>query len=103
MSDSESLRPLQVAVLDRARLDELWGDLESLASHLVVVLRYAPNTDHACTYERVSMAQAKEALHAHTAHGVQLRYEYAGNCWCDTLLPINDGAKLVRVNDTFGK
>ncbi len=43
----------------------------------------------------LDLPAARRALVA--GAGVQLRYRHAGTAWCDTLLPVGGGVRIVRM------
>lgn len=95
------LPPLQEAVLDEATLDQLFLDIAAAAALVSVSLK-AGATARAGDLPRAGsggdeLAVARRALGDGTALGVQIRYRFAGSAWCDTLLRLPSGVRLVRV------
>ncbi|MCA9134013.1 MAG: hypothetical protein KDA45_12690 [Planctomycetales bacterium] len=43
-----------------------------------------------------TLAEAQSHFQAGTAQAIQIRYRYAGETWCDTLMPQADGVKIIR-------
>lgn len=90
------LPPLQQATLDRATVTALFADLANCTQVLAVIPRHATRTLVAAT--TIDLATAQAELHAGTLRGVQIRYRHERREWCDTLLPLPDGAaRLVRI------
>ncbi|WP_437475844.1 hypothetical protein WME75_24615 [Sorangium sp. So ce1014] len=95
------LPPLQEAVLDEATLEQLFLDIVG-AAELVSVSLKAGATARAGDRPRAGsggdeLALARRALGDGTALGVQIRYRFGGSEWCDTLLRLPSGVRLVRV------
>ena len=95
MTDSITLADVQEAVLDDATLRQLFFDLSQLAQIVEVRLKAAERayaTDSAPTLEA-----ARHAVSTREALAVQLRYRYGNSEWIDTLLRVDGGFRLVRV------
>ncbi|WP_437825850.1 hypothetical protein [Sorangium sp. So ce1153] len=93
------LPPLQEAALDEATLDRLFLDIAE-AAELVSVSLKADATARAGDVPRAGrdeLVLARRALRDGTALGAQIRYRFAGSEWCDTLLRMPSGVRLVRV------
>lgn len=96
------LPPLQEAVLDEATLDRLFFDIAEAAEVVSVSLK-ASASARVGDRPRAGrggddLALARRALGDDgTALGVQIRYRFGGSEWCDTLLRLPSGVRLVRV------
>jgi hypothetical protein len=44
-----------------------------------------------------TLDEAQELLLSARARGLQLRYSFSGCQWCDTLMPVSSGVRLVRI------
>jgi hypothetical protein len=96
MSDDDLRLPgLDVAVLDLATVEQLFFDIGAAGTLLGVQVKGGAEA-HASDADG-SLAAARDAFIERRAHGVQIRYVYAGEEWCDTLLAVGDGARLVRL------
>jgi hypothetical protein len=94
MSAAESELPeLQDQVLPWDTVQTLLLDLRDAAELLGVMVKGAPDA-HA-TGAAPDLGAARVALEG--GRGVQLRYRFQGTEWCDTLLPVTDGVRLVRI------
>ncbi len=100
--EAPPLAPLQVASLDDAKLDDLFTDLEALAVDLEVTLRHQAVGGEVSegAYQRSSLSEARASLRAREVLGVKIRYAFGGARWWDTLIPLESGARLVRMKDT---
>lgn len=89
------MRPevLHRAELDAATLAALFADLAGLCTVHEVRIRHARGASPTDS----SLAGAQEALAAGSASGVQIRYVWHGEAWCDTLVPSGNGARLTRI------
>lgn len=97
MSDpAPKLPALQQTVLDAATLEALFRDLAQCTQILAVLPKGAPQAyagDRA-----ISLDAAREGLASGAFRGVQVRYRYDGQEWCDTLLATPGGVRLVRIS-----
>jgi hypothetical protein len=50
----------------------------------------------ATTDDTVPLAAAESAFIADEAHAIQVRYQFEGEVWCDTILPGNPTTKIIR-------
>jgi hypothetical protein len=87
------LADLQDAELDRETLDQLFFDLSQLAQ--LVEVRVKGAVDGYAAEAQPTLEKASTLLAEGFA--VQLRYIYQGSEWIDTLLPLEGGARLIRV------
>jgi hypothetical protein len=94
-AEGAPLPPVQVAILDDATLDALFGDLERGAALLGVQVKARPGAYAAD--EAPSLRRARELLLSGAALGVQIRYRLGAEVWCDTLMRTPAGVRLVRV------
>lgn len=44
----------------------------------------------------VTLSQARDAFASGTARAIQIRYEFEGEMWCDTILPDEPTTKIIR-------
>lgn len=92
---SHPLPPLYESELDEATVDQLFFDVAELGTPVEVLLKLAPNERAEETAP--SLVGARSALRTGRARGVQLRYVHEGRAWCDTLLRLPTGTRLVRM------
>lgn len=100
MTESIALAQVQEAVLDDGTLQQLFFDLSQLAQIVEVRLKAAERayaTDSAPTLEA-----ARHAVATRDALAVQLRYRYRNAEWIDTILRVDGGFRLVRVQAPTG-
>ena len=103
MSDpapSLPLPPVQQAPLDPATLAALFRDLAACTQVLAVTPRRAGPPQRETPLTTISLAQAAAGLQSGEFRGVQIRYRYEGQNWCDTLMARPDGIRLVRISET---
>lgn len=87
--------PLMVeGVLDAAALRQLFADIESAAS-LIGVREKGGQAEYAAG-EVMPPAVALGRLQGGTARAVQIRYQYDGYEWTDTILAVATGFRVVR-------
>lgn len=95
MSGRVPLAELARARLDGPTLDALEADLAQLTRVLEVQVKGAPTVCAAGAAPDLAAALAQ--LRAGAVRGVQVRYAYRGEVWCDTLLAGPAGIRLVRL------
>lgn len=87
---------LYEGTLDDARLDALVDDWSGCAQVVEVRCKQGPTT-HAD--QPVALADAVALLRARRCRAVQVRYEWEGAMWSDTLLAAPQGFRLVRMQE----
>ncbi len=86
--------PMSDAVLTNEQVTALFRDLEALATiHEISVKGRRSTTDSTPQ----SLGVAQQMLINREVFGIQLRYRHDGQDWCDTLMPVKDGIRLVRI------
>lgn len=88
----EPLPELRDATLDEQGLAELLQELGALTE--VREVRVKGNAATRGVSVEPSLDGARAAIAAGAA--VQIRYEYRGQIWCDTLMPQADRVRLIR-------
>ena len=99
LNDASDLPELHQGNLDWEYVDDLARDLSQLTQIYSVVPRIRGATPGQAP-PQYSLDEAFAGLRAGTLMGVQVRYSYNGEDWCDTLLPSPGGARLVRMSDS---
>lgn len=89
------LPDVQQAVLDSATLQALFRDLAQFTQILAVIPKMAAAAMVA--EQGIDLDNARAGLISGTYRGVQVRYRYDNQEWCDTLLNTPAGIKLVRI------
>ena len=92
--DSPPLPEVFEAMLDDRTLDDLFFDVSLLPGPVDVRWKAAP--DVRADEAPISLDEAREVLRSGRARAVQLRYVHEGKGWCDTLLRLPGGTRLVR-------
>jgi len=97
--DLTELPPMREAMLSVEQVQQLFADIEALASEILLMQR-SPRSQRA-TSARVSTAEqlrtAKDALLSSTLPRVQIRYHWQAMNWIDTLERRDDGVRLIRI------
>ncbi len=97
MTDAAPKLPaLQQTVLDVPTLAALFRDLAHCTQILAVLPKGAPQAYAA--EKAISLDAAREGLASGAFRGVQIRYRYENQDWCDTLLATASGVRLVRIS-----
>ena len=100
MDEIPPLPDLHNGDLDAATLARLFEDLANHAEVLEVTLKAAPGEYAGAGATSLPAAQA--ALEGRTIRGAQVRYRWAGEAWCDTLLVTPAGWRIVRMRMDSG-
>jgi hypothetical protein len=89
------LPPMSDAVLDAQQLAALFGDYHACLDAVEILVKRGPG--YASDGPQPSLSEAQQLLAAGAVRGLQVRYRYQGAQWCDTLLPVEGGVRLVRI------
>ena len=102
MAESAPRLPdVQQAVLDAPTLEALFRDLAHCTQILAVVPKTAPGSRVA--EHSIPLEAARVGLTSGAFCGVQVRYRYDQQEWCDTLIATPTGVRLVRIcTDSIG-
>lgn len=92
------LPPVQQAILDAETLAALVRDLNECAQIDDVLLKGdAPTMIATSQREIVQLDDAVLRMQRGEVRGVQVRYRYDGQSWCDTLMHGSEGVRLTRI------
>lgn len=91
--EESPLPELHDAVLDAGTLASLLNDLEVVAE--VLEVRAKGGASQRGVSLRPSVSDARTALG--DGQSVQVRYAHGGATWCDTLMPVSGGVRVVRM------
>jgi len=83
------------SILDADTLNQLFEDVSQCTHLIEVIVKYGrhtqtPDANH-------TLAEAKQLLADGSARGIQLRYQYDGAQWWDTLMRTPAGTRIVRI------
>lgn len=92
--EPEPLPELLEAFWPREQVAALFDDLKDGADVTHVQLRRSGR--HGIQDSAVELDDAKAAFLAGEAIAIQVKYCFEGQAWCDTILPQQMGAKVVR-------
>ncbi|HET6407737.1 MAG TPA: 4Fe-4S dicluster domain-containing protein [Chthoniobacteraceae bacterium] len=95
--DDVPLPEMSDAVLGSQELAALFGDYRACTSAVRIQLKSGPGL--VAPHASPTLDEAIELLLTRRVRGVQLRYEFSGSQWCDTLMPVDSGVRLVRVKE----
>jgi hypothetical protein len=93
--DDLPLPPLSDALLDRDQLAALFQDYRACATGLQIQLKTGPGL--VLPHSTPSLDDAQTMLLAGKLRGLQLRYRFGDQNWCDTLMLVPTGVRLVRI------
>ena len=98
--DLAELPPMREALLSEEQVRQLFSDIDSLASDILLMQRSARSqratASKATTAEQLRTAQ--ESLLSGNVPRVQIRYHWQEANWIDTLEARDDGVRLVRIS-----
>ena len=89
------LPEVREAILQDDEVAALVRDLRSCAEVHEVLVRSAPRQQPQSG--TVMLDEAAQMLMERTVRGVQIRYRFDGFDWIDTLMPVAEGIRLVRI------
>lgn len=102
LSGGDVLPDLQQSVLDQATLEQLFVDLAALTEITEIIPKMSAE-GYVPEQSRMNLDEARGLLFGGQVRGLQIRYNYQGSQWWDTLLPVpgNEGFRIVRIQHDF--
>lgn len=91
----EKLPPMSDAVLDDAALACLFRDIGALTQVDEIIIKHRPG--RLSNQQQVTLDEAHAMIRHRQVRGVQIRYRHNGEHWRDTLMPLAEGVRLVRI------
>ncbi|MGJ8649713.1 MAG: hypothetical protein ACSHX4_05090 [Opitutaceae bacterium] len=98
MSTETPLPELHQTVLTPDHLNALFNDLESCTEILLVMPKAAPGY---VGIKEVSLEEGKTLLVNGSLRGLQIRYQYQGAEWWDTLINRDGQIHITRIQQNF--
>lgn len=97
--DLSELPPMREAVLAQNEVEDLFTDIEQLATEIQLMQRSAStNSDRGQKLDdREKLAEARQALLTGTVLRLQIRYRWQDSLWIDTLKRSSEGFHIVRI------
>lgn len=93
------LPDLHEALLDAPSIEALFEDIAQHARIVEITVR--GSSQRRAQAMPPSLDDARAQLGSPECRGVQLRYDFEGKEWWDTLIPQSDGVRLVRIAHTW--
>ncbi|WP_442483233.1 hypothetical protein [Aeoliella sp. SH292] len=87
---------LYQATIDNATLTELFRDIAALGMDVEVIPKQ--NAREQVGVASMTLTEAYTALREQSIRATQVRYTHAGQRWCDTIAPSDNGWRLIRIN-----
>lgn len=103
-NDSGGQTPLE-AEWDREKVGSLFDDLQQAVAtkqaeiHHIQVRTSAPGAAKDC---QATLEEARRLLESDQARAIQIRYTFAGESWCDTLMVFPESIRVVRTQEIDG-
>ncbi|MEZ6102352.1 MAG: hypothetical protein R3E01_25720 [Pirellulaceae bacterium] len=95
-AESEAEQPqMYEAIWPPEQIDALFVDLESGAEVRHVQVRTSV-PEQRPQDAQTTLSEAQRMLHRGTARAIQIQYLFDGQVWCDTLMVLPDGIRIVR-------
>lgn len=94
--DDQPLPAMSDAILDSAAVAALFQDYRACATALRIQLKSGPG--FVLPHSAPSLDEVESLLLARNLRGVQLHYRFRDQNWCDTLMPVASGVRLVRIS-----
>lgn len=98
MSATKPLPELHQSILDASMLDALFSDLEACANIIAVIPKFAMGY---ISQEVLTLEEGQSLFREGKLRGLQVRYQYQGDEWWDTLIAIPNGARITRIKQEF--
>jgi MauM/NapG family ferredoxin protein len=95
IAEEIQLPPLHEGLLDVDQLHALARDLEAVAEVFEVRTKGAPRGHSSA--EPLDLMQAMQRLESGEVRGVQVSYCYQDEVWCDTILALSTGFRVLRM------
>jgi hypothetical protein len=83
------------AVLDREQLAALFRDYQACVGGVNIIVKRGPG--FVIGGAPPTLLEAEQLLTTGAARGLQIRYTYDQVQWLDTLMPVANGIRLVRI------
>lgn len=100
-AEEHSLPDMQTSDLDRETLESLIKDIEDCTNVLEVIPKYGAES-YVADQSNLTLREAYLMLVDRRLRGMQIRYEYHGSQWWDTLMASGEsGVRLVRIKHDF--
>lgn len=93
--EQEKLPQMSEAVLTDDELAALVRDLRACTEVDEIILKTSPG--RVDDQQLPTLDDAAQMLFERSVRGVQIRYRYGDASWMDTLMPVADGIRLVRI------
>ena len=102
MTMENELPALQESVLDAGTLEALFADLEA-CTEITEVIPKAAAEGYVPECSELTLHEARALLCSGQIRGLQIRYNYQGSQWWDTLLPDSNSNnfRIVRIQHDF--
>ena len=82
---------------EHEKVDALFRDLEQGAKVLHVQVRGTSSQASGSGADRaVTLKEAHRLFHLKEVQSIQIRYEFSGQVWCDTLIVIPEAVRIIR-------
>lgn len=100
MSEPSITTPIQEAFLDEATVSQLFFDIGAAGELIDITYKHVGARRAAPVAGPPSLADARRALTSGEVAAVQVRYQFRGEEWWDTLVRIRTGVRLIRISHT---
>lgn len=96
------LPDLHDAILDRATVEQLFRDIELCTGIVEVIPKFGAQS-YVPESSSFTLEELRELLLSQKLRGLQIRYQYDGSTWWDTILVVPRGYRIVRIQHDFAR
>ncbi len=94
------LADLTTSELDAPALEALLGDIQLLTTISGIIPKFAPQAN-VPENANLTLAEARILLETKAVRGLQIRYQYEGSTWWDTIMNVGTSWRLIRIRHDF--
>ena len=94
-SEEDPLPEIGEGLLIPSELAQLFRDYDRCTGSVEIVVK--GGRGYVTNQSQPKLQEAEQLLLQRGVRGIQVRYEYEGARWCDTLMPTDGGVRLVRI------
>ena len=100
VEEPQALPELTESLLGADQLADLFRDIGALTQVVEIIPKQGPR-DYVDDSKSLDLESARDRLLDGTFRGLQIRYQYDGGLWWDTLIRVPDGIRIVRIRHDF--
>ena len=98
--EPNALPELTESLLGAEQITDLFRDIGALTEIVEIIPKQGPR-DYVDDSESLDLESARAQLLDGGFRGLQIRYQYQGGLWWDTLIRVPQGFRIVRIRHDF--